>query len=258
MYSSLDALTNASTTRLRRSTRNKLLACVAGVIHTSRGGIVHGRLTTKLIHIANDMLQSNKIGYWNVIPFLKYSRELLELTKSKNKFKVVNFYCNWAFHPELDKGAWLAKFFENLNDAVQEEKSQHDCDHLLKRISEEISLNRMRFELIDFLNLNGINGNILKRDDLWFAITITIVDDLIDKKLKFPKCKESEQIRSRIKSNNQRVKRPVLPEEFAWYLLFSGRPGHFVNGMALQGNFQHFCDIEIVDGVIINKSSASV
>jgi hypothetical protein len=229
---------------------------------------MHGRLTTKIIHIASDMLKTNKIGYWNVVPFLKYSRELLELTKSKNKFRLVNFYCNWVFHPELDKGTWLARFFENLNDAYQEEKSQADCDHFLQRISEEISLNRMRFELIDFLNLNGINGNILKKDDLWYAFTIVILDDLIGKKLKFPKCKESERIRRRIKRNNERVKRPVLPEEFylktneknqvTWDLSFSGRPGHFVRGMALRGNFQHFCNIEIVDGVIINKNNTLV
>lgn len=225
---------------------------------------MHGKLSQKLSIITSEMVTSKKIGYWNVIPFLKYTRELLELTKSKNKFRLVNFYCNWVFHPELDKGVWLAHFFEHLNSAIQEDKSQRDCGHLLKRISEEISLIGMRLELIEFLNINGINCDFLKRDDVWFAFTLSIADDLIDKKLIFPKCKDSEVVRNRIKSHNARLKRPVLPEQFylkntegnevCWYFTFSGRPGHFEKGMAIQGSLQHFCNIEIVDGVIVEKS----
>lgn len=154
-----------------------------------------------------------------VTALFKHVRELIEHTGAGPEYPLLNFYCNCLVHVEMDRRLWLAEFFEIINSAFQD--NFKECgDALISSISKAFSLIELRHELIDFLSINKIQGNCFARDDVWYAVLVMIVRDLIGKNIKFPsslKVKVKE-IKKRMKDRNMGMQIPNLPYQLKFYV----------------------------------------
>lgn len=49
-----------------------------------------------------------------VVYILSRIRKVLELENSKNKYKVLNFYCNWSLHAKIDNTKPVREFIKSF------------------------------------------------------------------------------------------------------------------------------------------------
>ncbi|WP_421865865.1 hypothetical protein [Motiliproteus sp.] len=218
------------------------------------------KLKNKIQCILSEIGKTNTINYQSLTPLIKYTRELLEFTQNKKRFSTLNFYCNWFLHTRLSQGVWLAKFFESINDTYHDEKARSDNNYFLSQVTSKIAFDLLRYELDHLFDESDIESKIIQDDRFWYAFLSILTDDLIDKKLTFPLDKGSKKTKQRIQTKNNRLSRPVFPEEFyfsndennkvKWNIVFSGSENFFPNGFHLVGEASHNLNVSIADNVI--------
>ena len=60
------------------------------------------------------ILDKDVLEETDVIYILSRIRKLLEIDRNKTDFKILNFYCNWALHAQIDDTDFISKILENL------------------------------------------------------------------------------------------------------------------------------------------------
>ena len=103
-----------------------------------------------------------------VVYILAEIRKLLELTKTENKFGVLNFYCNWALHPEMDRPAAqkVVKLFDS-HEGLDTEKRKQVKDRIGKDFTETIKLDKLRKEIGKFCREHKIVETISSNFQEW-------------------------------------------------------------------------------------------
>jgi hypothetical protein len=225
---------------------------------------MQSRLTKKINILIQKLIKDGRCDSLIVTALFKHVRELHEHTKTKG-FRLLQFYCNCLVHVEMNRGLWLAEFFETINSTFQDNFKANNDDALFSSISEAISLGELRHELIDFLSINEIQAKCFERDDLWYAVTSMIACDLIGKKIKFPtSSRRMEEIKNRMMERNKGMQLPNLPFQLefcekkdenrtiTWEISFT--KGHnYPNGLLISAPLQSDCRVEVKDNKILLK-----
>jgi hypothetical protein len=190
------------------------------------------------------MNNSGTLGYWNVIPYMKFVREFLEHEKLKSQYETLNFYCNWMFHSELNRGDWIADFFERINRSWQTDQSLNNPTITIKETAEQMYFRELKDELILLFKGHHFVTDFISKDEVWRIFVQIIIQDLLYKKLSFPSSKSANAIKRRIEVFNESEGRPMVPIKFSfqtdtesiglWELVYEGHPGPYENGLTLR------------------------
>lgn len=92
------------------------------------------------------VLQKEDFEETDVIYILSRIRKLLEIDGNKKDFKVLNFYCNWALHAQIDDVGPISKQLEKPNVVISLMHAYPDLDADLKRFLISHNLNGGLFE----------------------------------------------------------------------------------------------------------------
>ena len=97
--------------------------------------------------------------------FMQKIRLLLEIDNTKNSYKVLNHYCNWLLHKNLDKGI-SPDIIEEIGASFEKAKSKND---FIKIINEALSLKKLIVELKEVLykSIGFKYDNFIENDDFW-------------------------------------------------------------------------------------------
>jgi len=106
-------------------------------------------------------------------------RQHVEALKAQGSYRVLMFYCNWNLHTELNRGI-VQDFLEEISNVICNELSGHPAD----RISEILSMTRLRDEIRDVLRKEGIQAGIFEIDKNWISFTELMFPFLLDKPLR--------------------------------------------------------------------------
>lgn len=112
-----------------------------------------------------------------VVYILVEIRKLLERLKDKNNFSVLNFYSNWALHPEIDKTSSIRPILEKIEEAIL--RKTYDVNAIMAIVDFE----EFCKEIGTFLGKFAINNPFLKID-YWRKFRRLLVGVLIDCPLK--------------------------------------------------------------------------
>lgn len=107
-------------------------------------------------------------------------RQHLETSGSKQKYPILMFYCNWNLHGNLKKGI-VQDILEKISKVTVDESMGHPAD----RISEILSLSRLRQEITDVLKESAsIKSGVFDINENWKAFTELMFPFLLEKPLK--------------------------------------------------------------------------
>lgn len=80
-------------------------------------------MRTEIIEKLNQELDTDVKSEANIVYILSRIRKILELEKKQADFRVLNFYCNWALHAEIERIVPVKSLLDQIvqNDTVARE-----------------------------------------------------------------------------------------------------------------------------------------
>jgi len=125
-----------------------------------------------------------KLSDNDAITTMVFTRELLEATSAKDRFSVLNLYCNWTVHTELEGSRVAYRLLSNVADILL---STDDPVERSQLISEELSSARLRQQFIDLYSENEILTLIFESAAGWVMFGMHFFKSILGKPLTFPK-----------------------------------------------------------------------
>ncbi len=151
-------------------------------------------------NISKDDISRNVMGI-----LLRDIRSLIELDKSKDSFKTLDFYCNWASHPNIDRNNMLYTILEKINIGFTEIVIENSTSG--KKYDDYVDV------VIDALDFRNLEENIKRffNDYLSFEkigqkrMIIPICENIIQKKIHYPEnnIKENKKKKDTILRTNK-------------------------------------------------------
>ena len=113
----------------------------------------------------------------DVVYILAEIRKILESNKIKSTFPILNFYCNWALHPEIDKTSSIRPMLEKIEQGILNKRYDVWAVYAM------IDFEEFRREMGDFLKKFG-SANPFGSRKYWENFRALIIGVLIDCPLK--------------------------------------------------------------------------
>jgi hypothetical protein len=127
-------------------------------------------------------------GHYNfsdndAIAMMVHIREILERSKNKDKFPILNLYCNWTVHTEIEGSTPGYRILARITDILMNSNDPNIWDH---QISQELSSAILRQELITLFSENRISTHIFDSAATWTMFGQHFFKAILNKKLRYP------------------------------------------------------------------------
>lgn len=110
---------------------------------------------------------------------MSHFRQHLESKNNGKDYPVLMFYCNWNLHKDLERGI-VQDMLEDIDKVITDEESGHPAD----RISEILSLSKLRLEIIKLLETDGaVKSGVFVTEKNWIAFTELMFPFILNKPL---------------------------------------------------------------------------
>ena len=119
----------------------------------------------------------------DAISMMVFTRELLEKSKNKSKFPVLNLFCNWTVHTELEGSISAYRILAAITDIFLSTNDQDERAHL---ISQELSSTQLRQELIKLYTTYRIPTHIFESAATWTMFGRHFFKAILGKRLRYP------------------------------------------------------------------------
>jgi hypothetical protein len=111
------------------------------------------------------------------IAFFVWTRHILELNKQKKTYPILNFYCNWVVHPEINRYEMPREILTGLAKALYELDKHHSTHQASIEMSRCLGPSALRLEIETFykefdfeIMFLRVWGDFIKR--LWFGVLL--------------------------------------------------------------------------------------
>lgn len=155
------------------------------------------KIKDKLSSLTNLISKRNTISPGDMLLIMSNSRKLLELTKSKSQYPVLNLYCNWLFHSEISRGEEVAKIFLRFTQAIAD--SCKKSEGVNSAMSAGLSLEVLRKNFIDLFLAYGLTNDQFQDDYFWHAFLRMMFKELDGATLRFPEVRGTKHHNSSAK-----------------------------------------------------------
>jgi hypothetical protein len=135
-------------------------------------------------------------------------RKEIELMSDVNRKKltVLNLFCNWSAHTQIDQSMSGLRMLNRINDALVRVK-QADTGTILTEMTKAIGFSVLHSELLLFLRQIDISETI--SDDMWRIFLYNLIEIIRDVPLSFPIMRELKPPERKI--YEQIAKNPIKP-----------------------------------------------
>lgn len=111
--------------------------------------------------------------------FMQKLRLLLEIDNSKKNYKILNHYCNWLFHKNIDRDT--SEIIDNIGASFENFESKFD---LINKISTSISVKELIVQIKEILYKTQIGfkyDSFIENDDFWISFIQNIFHELANR-----------------------------------------------------------------------------
>ena len=111
--------------------------------------------------------------------FMQKLRLLLEIDNSKRNYKILNHYCNWLFHKNIDRNT--SEIINNIGASFENFDSKFD---LINKISTSISVKELIVQIKEILykTQTGFKyDSFIENDDFWISFIQNIFHELANR-----------------------------------------------------------------------------
>lgn len=135
-------------------------------------------------HIAT-MVANDSKAIADVARVANLSRILLEQSPWKAHSRTLGLYLDWAHHAHLDRNPTGFAVLEKLDD-ICVTMGSHPVEEFIWAVSNALSLEELRSEFIRLFLAEGIRTILFDPRPNWLEVSGVLLEDLIDRKVKFP------------------------------------------------------------------------
>jgi hypothetical protein len=114
----------------------------------------------------------------------KYLEQLDNIKRVK--FTLLNFFCDWALHIEIDHSIPAMEILKNLNDTLVRMKNSTVSDELLNGITSVISFLDLQKQLEDFFLMIGLQSKSLSGREEWLNFIRNYIEIVLNCPLVLP------------------------------------------------------------------------
>lgn len=140
------------------------------------------------VEIIKDLVDRQVWHFVEIKSFFLSLRGIMEHDGLKKKMKILNFYGNWCAHIELKQSDEAFQMLEELTPLLIETLGPNKKaeEYYYQKITNLLSLERLKGEIIEILNLHGIKlPEFLNDKESYFKFCETLLNFLMEKPLKF-------------------------------------------------------------------------
>jgi hypothetical protein len=117
------------------------------------------------------------------VAFMAYVRQVMEDDRSKARFPLLNLFCNWTLHTEIEGSAEGYQLLTDVTVVLLETADQVERE---RRISDLLSSAALRHEIVGLLKEQGIDTDIFESDAGWTMFGRQFFKAVAEKRIKFP------------------------------------------------------------------------
>jgi hypothetical protein len=172
----------------------------------------------------------------DAIATMVFTRELIEISQKASQFPVLNLFCNWNVHTELEGSMSGYRVLVAITDILF---STSDPYERAKRISHKLSSARLRHEIIELYSINNIPTHIFESSATWTMFGRHFLKAILGKRLRYPQNADTHPRAGSIYNAMVQKAGSRLPEAAKTIRLQSNIPGE---------NNRVFWVIECFDG----------
>lgn len=142
---------------------------------------MENRFTTKL----REIFQKESISESDVSYSMSLIRKTIEdlSENDKEKFVILNFFCDWCLHAKIDKSIPGMEILQRMNEILVNEKNYGDVNGEMKKT---ISFEVLRNELKGILQFIKLPTDVVTNDGKWGNFLLNLIEIILDCPLKFP------------------------------------------------------------------------
>jgi hypothetical protein len=134
-----------------------------------------------------ELLTRDKLSQSDITAFMVNMRLLLERGNLKHKYRVLNLYCNWFLHVEIDRDREAVRVLGELVRAlIDAAKTDAGSEELHSAIAQAISCERLRLDIISVLGHYGLPDICFRDPAVWHSLLSVLLGILIDRPLIAP------------------------------------------------------------------------
>ena len=131
------------------------------------------------IIIDNESIAESQVAHLMVL-----MRKLIGKMEANN-FQILEFFCNWSVHTELDRTPALA-IIKRLNDLISSIRDCRDTNLIVALVSGVVSFRELKLEIKRLLNDTGISTEPFDNVNFWSKFAINLISILRDCPLRIP------------------------------------------------------------------------
>lgn len=162
---------------------------------------------------------SENMSESDIIKIMSLTRQLIEIRNEQEKFKILNFYCNWCFHSKLTKSKFCYRMLDSITDVfLRHDKS--DPGKIVSEVGMLISLKDLRLQFIRIYKEEKLPTFLFDFLSNWGFFATQLLKEISHKRVQFPEGNQLEKNRGAktIYNNlfNKAGHRPMLMARKLW------------------------------------------
>lgn len=154
------------------------------------------------------LITKDSLSESDVVYTLSLIRKIIEKHEEKQKFSLLNFYCDWVLHSSITRSPSGLEMLRKIQETIIVDGS---IDPLLLsgKITSILSFYTLRKELEAFLEEFNLPLDIIKKIEMWAKFIFSIVEIVREYPLSFLDYKKYKEIE---KIYNDMKEKPIKPD----------------------------------------------
>ena len=142
----------------------------------------------------------------NILALMNEVRELLSYRKTKNKYPVLNLYCNWCHHYELEDSKTIYNILEKITEILWKENEVGSL--FTRQINKLLSMEELREQLLELFLSEKIPDYLFSIPENWHEFKKRLLSKIVKKPIQFPNKINiySELSNNKYKSSSNKIK----------------------------------------------------
>lgn len=153
------------------------------------------------------LITKDNLSESDVVYALSLIRKILERHKERQKFSLLNFYCDWTLHPSITRSPSGLEMLKKIQETIIANGSG-DPLLLSGKVTSILSFYTLRKELETFLEEFNLPLDIIKKIEMWAKFIFSIVEIVREYPLSFSDYKKHKKIEE---IYNDMMKKPIKP-----------------------------------------------
>lgn len=112
-------------------------------------------------------------------------RLVLEAEDLKEKYKILNLYCNWCMHSSIEESITAYRILENITQSIiSNNQDPENSKWIHDAIIEGLKFHQLQYEILDFIDHFNLDIKMFSEDGFWKGFGAILIHNLIERPIR--------------------------------------------------------------------------